>query len=129
MKKAQSMAEYAILLAIFLAAIIAAQNYVKKSLTGRFKTAADQISEDQFGSSYNEISWSQMSAKEETGASEEYWSASSLQDDSAGIGSAAVSTYLSSVVNGISYEKGQAQYTEKDIGYNLKGNTDSIWDE
>ena len=44
-KKAQSMTEYAVLMALIVSAIVAMQVYVKRAVSGRFKSGADQIGE------------------------------------------------------------------------------------
>lgn len=42
-KKAQTTAEYAILIGLVVAALVAMQTYVKRGLQGRFKDATDQV--------------------------------------------------------------------------------------
>jgi len=44
-KKAQSLTEYAILIGIVTAALIAMQIYIKRGIQGRIKDLADQLSE------------------------------------------------------------------------------------
>ncbi len=55
--KAQSTAEYAILLAIVAAAIIAMQVYVRRGIQGRIRDLADQISPEHYEPKQTESSY------------------------------------------------------------------------
>jgi len=122
-RKAQSMAEYAVLIAVFLAAVIAAQGYVKRAIAGKFKSSGDRISTEQFGSTYNSTSWDQASSNEITGTAAGigagYWSDSTLV--SSGLG-------LESQI-GLGYAGGQVSRKDWGIGYNLKGGNNNLWEE
>lgn len=63
-KRAQSLLEYVILILIIIAAILTMQNYVKRGLQGRFKSAADDIG-DQYSQaeSANYHRWVNTSSK------------------------------------------------------------------
>jgi Flp pilus assembly pilin Flp len=82
-RKAQGMLEYALLIAIFVAVIVALQIYVKRGLQGKFKQTADQIGE-QFttGQSYTIQRISQSATKEETKPDTDIggWTKSTIQD-------------------------------------------------
>ena len=122
-KKAQSMTEYAVLIAVFFAAVIAAQGYVKRAITGKFKNSGDRISTEQFGSTYNGTSWDQASSNEITGTdsaiSGQYWSESKLVTSGLGLESQI----------GLTYMGGQVSRSDWDINYNLKGGDSDIWEE
>jgi len=122
-KKAQSMTEYAVLIAVFLAAVIIAQRYVKQAISGRFKSSADSISTEHFGANYTSNSWDQASSNETTGSSDAigsgYWSESQLVDSGLG---------LESEID-LNYKGGQVSKKDWGINYNLKGNESDIWSE
>lgn len=66
-KRAQSILEYAMVLAVLVAVIVAIQIYVKRSIQGRLKQSADQIGE-QFttAETYTIETINQSARKEET---------------------------------------------------------------
>jgi len=121
LRKAQSMAEYAVLIAVFLAAIIAGQFYLKRAITGRMKSSSDSISTEQFGKGYLENSWSQASSYEVTGTGATEHSRSTLAADISGTG-------IHSHIN-VGYVGGQVTYDNAQIDYNLKGGTGTIFNE
>ena len=47
-KTAQSTLEYAVLVVIVIAALLAMQSYIKRGISGKFKDSTQQISEEQF---------------------------------------------------------------------------------
>ena len=82
--KGQSILEYAILLGVIVAVIVAIQVYVKRSIHGRFKSSADQIG-DQFttGETYTVQTIQQTARREQTlgtdmGGSGQAWSESKI---------------------------------------------------
>jgi Flp pilus assembly pilin Flp len=50
-RKAQSTLEYALVIAVIVAALVAMQTYIKRSLQGKLKSASDDIG-DQFSPGY-----------------------------------------------------------------------------
>ena len=86
--KAQSIMEYALLIALIAAALVAGQTYFKRALAGRLKDTADSIG-DQFtvhSDGEYSITTTQWGAREEkmgTRASNGKWSESTIltQDD------------------------------------------------
>jgi len=48
--KAQSLVEYAVVIACIIAALLAMQHYLKRGLQGRLKVASDSISEEHYAS-------------------------------------------------------------------------------
>jgi hypothetical protein len=123
-RKAQSMTEYAILFTVFLAALIAGQNYLKKAFTSRIKNSADSISSEQFGKGYKENTWSQVTSQEKTGTedviSDSAWSQSTLTTNTT------IGSYASRL--GLTYEGNQVSKTDWNIEYNLN-DSDSIFEE
>jgi Flp pilus assembly pilin Flp len=91
-KKAQSLLEYAVLLAVIIVVIVAMQVYLKRSVQGRFKQSADQIGE-QFttGQEYT-IETTSLSARKERTVAElgdnlsSEWTRSEIMNESEATG-------------------------------------------
>ncbi|TAN61410.1 hypothetical protein EPN16_03250 [bacterium] len=87
-KKGQGILEYAMILSIVVAVIVAIQIYVKRALEGKFKQSADQIGE-QFTAAQNYTiqTVSQSARREQTLANLTVgtggWTRSQIQDSSA----------------------------------------------
>ncbi len=64
-KRAQSTLEYAVVIAIVVAALIAMQVYIKRGLQGRWKQAADDVGQ-QFSPSYTNTSYTTNSSVNST---------------------------------------------------------------
>lgn len=122
-RRAQSMTEYVVLIAVFVAGLIIASGYVKRAISGKLKTSADSISEEQFGATYNGMSWSQMSSNEIAGTNDaitnSYWSESKLTGTGLGLENEV----------GLTYKGGQVSKSDWKINYNLKGGDSDIWEE
>jgi uncharacterized protein (UPF0333 family) len=56
-KKAQSTLEYAVIIAVVVGALLAMQAYIKRGISGRLRTASDDIGE-QFSAGYSNITLS-----------------------------------------------------------------------
>lgn len=84
-KKGQSILEYAVLLSLTLAVIVASQIYVKRAVEGKFKQSADQIGEQFTTAQDYTIETISQSAREEktvVGSDDlkKEWSRSQIKD-------------------------------------------------
>jgi Flp pilus assembly pilin Flp len=119
-KKGQGILEYAMILSIVVAVIVAIQLYVKRALEGKFKQSADQIGE-QFttAETYTIETQSQSARKEQTLAGltpgTQGWTRSEIQ------GAGAFSTPVGAKVTYTGNEISKTDYVVQNIGGNVAG--------
>ncbi|MFQ5680495.1 MAG: hypothetical protein ACE5GG_00345 [Candidatus Omnitrophota bacterium] len=95
--KAQSIAEYAVVIAVISAALLAMQTYVKRGLQGRLRNMAQQISPRQYERSRTESDYTTTRSftqveKFDRGDSYVYMGAKSDNDNQGEIGAAETTT-------------------------------------
>lgn len=116
-KKGQGILEYAMILAIVVAVIVAIQLYVKRALEGKFKQSADQIGE-QFttAETYTIETQSQSARREQTLAGltpgTDGWTRSEIQGGGA---------FAPGKVAYAGYEASKTDYVKQNIGGNQAG--------